>query len=104
LNYSKKDKSQDALKNYLADGNNDYSITGLKTSDLDHIDGDLTATYSVKHSNAVSSFSKDYYVDLDFKKEFNGSDFDTSKRKLDYLFPYKHIERITELTIPQDIK
>jgi len=105
LNYIRKDKSADALKKYLADGNGDYKIADLKTSNLDNIDGDLTANYTITHSNAVSSFSKDYYVDLDFKKELNGSDFDTSNRKLDFLFPYKtHVERITELTIPSGYK
>jgi len=105
LNYIKKDKSQDALKKYLADGNADYKIADFKTSDLNNIDGDLAATYSVTHVNALSSFGKDYYVDLDFKKELNGSNFDTSERKLDYLFPYKtHIERITELAIPSGYK
>lgn len=104
LNYIRKDKSQDALRKYLADGNSDYKITDLKTSDLDNIDGDLTASYSVTHSNAVTSFNKDIYVDLDFKKELNNSNFDTS-RKLDFLFPYKtHIERITELTVPSGYK
>ena len=105
LNYIRKDKSQDALKNYLADGNGDYKISDLKTSNLDNIDGNLTATYAVTHNNAVSSFSKDYYVDLDFKKELNGSDFDTAQRKLDFLFPYKtHVERVTELDIPSGYK
>ncbi len=105
LNTVKKDKSQDALKRYLANGSADYKITDLKTSSLDSIDGDLTASYSMVHSNAVTSFGKDYYVDLDFKKELSSSDFDTSKRKLDYLFPYKtHIERITELTVPAGYK
>lgn len=104
LNYIRKDKSQDALRKYLADGNSDYKITDLKTSDLDNTDGDLNASYSVTHSNAVTSFNKDYYVDLDFKKELNNSNFDTS-RKLDFLFPYKtHIERITELTVPSGYK
>lgn len=101
LNAIKKDKSQDALKKILTDGNRDYMITDLKTSGLDEIDGDLTATYTVMQGNVVSTFGKEVYIDLDFKKELNGSDFDTSKRRLDYLFPFKtHIERITELTIP----
>jgi hypothetical protein len=105
LNYIKKDKSQDALKNYLSDGNGDYKITDIKTSGLDNIDGDLTANYSFIHSNAVTSFNKDYYVDLDFRKELNNGSFDLDKRKLDYLFPYKtHIERVTELTIPAGYK
>ncbi len=105
LNYIRKDKSQDALKKYLADGNSDYKITDLTTSNLNDIDSNLTATYTVTHSNAVSSFSKDYYVDLDFKKELGSSNFDTTNRKLDFLFPYKtHLERITELTIPAGYK
>lgn len=105
LNNIKKDKSQDALKKYLADGNADYKITDLTTSDLNEIDGDLNAAFTVAHTNAVSSFGNDYYVDLDFKKEFNGGDFDTAKRKLDFLFPYKmHLERTTELTIPAGYK
>lgn len=104
LNNIKKDKSQDALKKYLADGNADYKISNLATSDINNIDGDLTANYAVTHSNAVSSFGKDYYIDLDFKKELNGGDFDSS-RKLDFIFPYKtHVERITELSIPSGYK
>lgn len=104
LNTIKKDKSQDAFKKYLADGNADYSINDLATSDINNIDGDLTASYDIKHSNAVSSFGKDYYVDLDFKKELNGSDFD-STRKLDFWFPYKtHLTRVTELTVPSGYK
>ena len=85
--------------------NTDYAISDLKTSDLNEIDGDLSTNYTVTHANAVSSFGNDYYVDLDFKKEFNGGDIDTVKRKLDYLFPFKtHVERITELTIPAGYK
>jgi len=105
LNNIKKDKSQETFMKYLAGGNSDYKITDLKTSDIDDIDGDLTASYSLVHSNVVSSFGKEYYVDLDFKKELNSGAFDTSKRKLDYLFPFKtHIERITELAIPAGYK
>ena len=105
LNYVRKDKSGDALKKYLANGNSDYKIADIKTSDINSIDGDLTASYTVTHANAVSSFNKDYYVDLDFKKEFNNASFDLDKRKLDYLFSYKtHIERITELDLPQGYK
>jgi len=95
LNNTRKDKSEETLKKYLADDNADYKISDLVTSDINNIDGDLTATYAVTHSNAVSSFGKDYYIDLDFKKELNVSDFDSS-RELDFVFPYKtHLERIT---------
>ena len=104
LNTTRKDKSEDALKKYLSEDNGDYKINDLVTSDINNIDGDLTATYAVTHNNAVSSFGKDYYVDLDFQKDLNGLDFD-STRELDYLFPYKtHVERITELSIPSGYK
>ena len=100
MNKIKKDKSKDAFEKYLSDGNADYKIQNFTTSDVNNIDGVLTANYTITHSNAVSSFGKEYYVDLDFKKEMNGGTLD-STRKLDYVFPYKtHIERITELVIP----
>src|SRR6266487_350837 len=49
----------------------------------------------------LSNNNKDYYVDLDFGKEMNDYRFDTSKRDLDYWFPYKtNVIRETQLIIP----
>ena len=101
LNAIKKDKTEESFIRYLSDDNKDYVITNFKTSDVNNFDQDLAASYSVNHKNAVSSFSKEYYVDLDFSKEMNSFIFDTAKRNLDYWFPHKtDIGRETELTLP----
>jgi len=101
LNSIKKDKSVESFTKYLSNGNTDYVITNLKTSDLNNFDRDISATYSINHKNAVSSFDKEYYVDVDFTKELNDFAFDTSKRDLDFWFDYKmNLSKQTEFTIP----
>src|SRR6266542_1038144 len=101
LNAVKKDKSEESFIRYLSNNNKDYILTDLKTSDVNNFDKNLTVSYSVNYKNAVSSFGKDYYVDLDFGKEMNDYRFDTSKRDLDYWFPYKtNVIRETQLIIP----
>jgi len=101
LNSIKKDKSIESFTKYLSLGNNDYVITDLKTSNLNNYDKDISAMYNIDHKNAVSSFDKEYYVDLDFTKELNDFIFDTTKRDLDFWFDYKmNLSKQTELEIP----
>jgi hypothetical protein len=101
LNSIKKDKSQESFIRYLSNGNNDYLITDLKTSDLNNFDQNISAAYTIDHKNAVSSFDKDYYVDLDFTKELGDFTFDTAKRDVDFWFSYKmNMSKETDLTIP----
>lgn len=102
LNSLKKDKMNDAFTKYLSNDDKNYVLEDFKTSDISNYDKPLNATYTITHKNAVSSFDKDYYVDLDFDKEFSTFIFDTTKRKLDYWFSHKtNISRETELTIPE---
>ena len=102
LNAVKKDKTEESFIRYLSDDNKDYLINNFKTSDVNNFDETLTSSYSIDHKNAVSSFGKEYYVDLDFNKEMNSFTFDTLKRMQDYWFSHKtNIVRETELTIPQ---
>jgi len=101
LNSIKKDKSLESFTKYLSLDNNDYVISDLKTSDLNNYDKDISATYNIDHKNAVSSFDKEYYVELDFTKELNDFIFDTTKRDLDFWFDYKmNLSKQTELAIP----
>ena len=92
----------EAFVRYLSDDNKDYILSAFQTSDINNYDIPLTASYNITHKNAVSAFDKDYYIDLDFGKEFGSFLFDTAIRKLDYWFDYKiNISRQTELMIPQ---
>jgi hypothetical protein len=88
LNNIKKDKSKDAFVRFLSDNNKDYAIQNLNTTDLENFDGKLTASYDLAFRNTVSNFGKEYYVTLDFRKEFGGFSF-SDERTHDYWFDYK---------------
>lgn len=101
LNYIKKDKSADAFKKYLSNDNGDFVISDFKTSDLNNFDKSITASYQFTQKNAVSSFGKDMYVDLDFRKEYNDFIFKKDERVNDYWFTSKEeLNRETVLNIP----
>jgi hypothetical protein len=105
FNSIRKEKSEDAMVRYLSNDNSDYAITELNHSKTDNIDGDFTAGYQLNFKNAVSTFSKDYYVDLDFKKEFINSAIKVNERKNDFWFDYKsNIVKEAELAIPAKYK
>ncbi|MEO6633613.1 MAG: hypothetical protein ABIN13_17870, partial [Mucilaginibacter sp.] len=68
-------------------------------------DANLSASYKVNFKNAVSVFSKAYYIDLDPRKEFINSAIKIDERKHDYWFDYKtNITKETELAIPANYK
>jgi hypothetical protein len=101
LNGIKKDKSKEAFMKYLSENNKDYMLTDFATSNLDDFDKSITAKYNLSFRNAVSNFGKEYYVDLDFRKEFGSFTFDTAERTHDYWFDYKtNVLRETELLVP----
>ncbi|MGZ3822010.1 MAG: transglutaminase-like domain-containing protein, partial [Mucilaginibacter sp.] len=105
LNSIKKERADEAIVKYLSNDNNDYKITDLKLSSTDNPDKDLTAVYNVNNKNAVTSFSKSYYVDLDFRKELINSAIKISDRKHDFWFDYRiNLCKETELAIPANYK
>jgi hypothetical protein len=105
LNSIKKENTDEAMKRYLSNNNNDYVIKDLTMSNTTNPDKDITATYSVDIKNGVSVFSKEYYVDLDPKKEYINSAIKTDERKHDYWFGFKeNLCKETELTLPANYK
>jgi hypothetical protein len=101
INTTKKDNVKEAFTKFLADHNANYTITNLTTSNLDNWDKSISASYNIDYKNALSAFDKDLYIDVDFRKEFEKFDFDTSKRKTDYLLNYKYnIIHETEIALP----
>lgn len=105
LNSIKKERADDAMIKFLSNDNSDNEIKNLNLSSTDNPDKDLTATYSVNYKNAVSSFSKSYYVDLDLKKEFLKSAIKIEERKYDFWFDYKmNMSKQIELAIPANYK
>jgi len=105
LNSIKKEKADEAMLKFLSNDNLDYEISNLNLSSTDNPDKDLTASYNLNFKNAVSSFSKSYYVDLDQRKEFMNSTIKIGERKHDFWFDYKsNIIKQTELAIPANYK
>ena len=97
----KKDKASEAFTKYLGGGNPDVQISGLETSDLENFDKNVTAKYKFTQKNAVSSFGKELYIDLDFRKELKDFTFKKDERNTDYWFDYKSdMQRETVLSLP----
>jgi transglutaminase-like putative cysteine protease len=105
LNSIKKNRQEDALREYLAKGNAAYQISNLKIINLNDYNADLKIEYDVVFRDAVSAFDKESYIDLDNRKDYGQFRFDESKRKLPYQFPYKdHMIFETELELPANAK
>lgn len=105
LNAIKREKSEEAMNSYLSNNNSDYHVGNLNLSNIANIDQDLIADYQVEYKNAVSSFGKSYYVDLDFKKEYANAAIKVGERKLDYWFDYKvNLYKEVELNIPANYR
>lgn len=105
INSVKHENTDEAMMKFLSGDNSDYTITNLVMSNTGNADIDLTATYDLNYKNAVNIFSKDLYIDLDTKKEFNDMAIKTDERKYDYWFSNKtNITTQAELTIPANYK
>jgi len=105
LNSIKLENTDKAMVKYLADDNLDYTVNNLKLSSTANPDKDLTATFDLDHKNAVNVFSKDYYINIDTKKELADIVIKTAERKHDFWFSYKmNINIQTELDIPANYK
>jgi hypothetical protein len=94
----KKDKLDNAIRNYVNGGKKDYEISNLVLINSKPEEGKMSIQYNLVQQNAINIFGNDMYVDLDFRKSFTGFKIDTIKRKLDYMFPYK-MNDITETTL-----
>ena len=105
LNNIKKEKQEDALKEFLAEGRNNYQVSNLKIINLNDYNADLKIEYDLLFKDAVTSFGKETYIDIDDRKDFTRFKFDTSKRKLPFIFPYKMDMLFeVELQLPNDVK
>lgn len=105
INLTKKDRLQTALESYITNKNSHYKISNIKTTQLDQRDGDLEVDFDLLYPDAVSSFGKEMYIDIDYNKEYNNAVIDTVKRKTDIRFDCKNnYITETELAIPAGYK
>ena len=100
----KTDNLNNTLIKYLSLSNQDYTVTNLKTSDFSKPDSVFTINYDMEQKNAASSFGNEIYVDMDYRKEWDGFTID-SGRVTDKMLPYKtHLLTEVELALPDGYK
>lgn len=100
-NTIKKQHQEQALENYLSDGDSKYGIQGLLVKNINDWNNDIHIQYSVNHKDAVAEFGDEKYLDIDTQKEFMNAEID-SARKTDYCFSYKYnISRNIEVDLPE---
>ena len=97
----KKDQLDAALKEYLSENTKDYQLNNITIQNAVQDEKPLELKYNVVQANAVNSFGKEIYLDLDFRKEVGTLKIDTTKRTQDYILPYKmHLVTETSLDLP----
>jgi Transglutaminase-like superfamily/Domain of Unknown Function with PDB structure (DUF3857) len=105
LDQIKKEKLEDALKRFLANGNNNYQVNDLKIINLNNYNEDLKIEYELLYKNAAATFDTETYLSLDERKDFSGLSIDTAGRKFPFVFPYKDNRIIEiELQLPANAK
>lgn len=101
----KKEKQDEALRKYLAEGNQNYQISNLKILNLDNYNADLKIEYDLLFKEAAVTFDKEVYLDVDNRKDYAQFNVDVAKRKLPYQFSYKnHTIFETEIQLPEGTK
>lgn len=101
----RKTKIDEALQQYLSKENSQYRITDMRTSDLHDWNADLVIHYDVSHSDAVSAFGDELYIEMDFRKEMEDAGIDTASRTHDLWLPYKRqLVQETQLELPEGFR
>lgn len=103
LNDIKQDKQDNALKQFLSEGKSNFEISNLKIDNLSNYNADLKVEYDVVWKEVVTVFDKDFYLDIDNRRNLQGFKIDTAKRKLPYWFDFKNnLVFETEVLLPAD--
>ena len=102
LNDIKQEKQESALKQFLAEGKQNFEISNLKIGNISNYNADLKVEYDVLWKDALSTFDKESYLETDNRRHFAGMKIDTSKRRLPYWLPFKNdLISETEIQVPE---
>lgn len=101
LNNIKQDKQENALKQFLAEGKQNFNISNLKIDNISNYNADLKVEYDVVWKDVLTTFDKESYLDADNRRNLDNFKIDTSKRKLPYWFDFKNnLVFETEIQLP----
>lgn len=97
----KQDKQENVLKQFLAEGKQNFEITNFKITNITDHNADLKVEYDVLWKDALTVFDKETYFDTDNRRHLENLKMDTVNRKLPYWFPFKNnLVFETEIKIP----
>jgi hypothetical protein len=98
------DHKEDAMTNWLRQGDANISVTNIKNSDFNERQKPLQISFDLKASNQITKAGEELYIIMDWEKEFSGLEI-PADRKNDYEFSQKYfLTTQTELTLPEGYK
>ncbi len=101
LNEIKQDKQENALKQFLAKGKQNFEISNLKITNIINYNSDLKVEYDVLWKDALTVFDKETYLDADNRRNLESFKIDIDKRKQPYWLDFKNnLIFETEIQIP----
>ncbi|WP_276372664.1 transglutaminase domain-containing protein [Chryseolinea sp. H1M3-3] len=69
-NYTKNDRKDEFMEDFISHGNKNVKTSNLKMPDLKERGGPLDLECDMLYTGAVSSFNNEYYIDIDPAKNF----------------------------------
>jgi len=100
LNDIKTDKQENALKQYLGRGKQNFEISNFKMTNINDYNTDLKVEYDVVWKDILTVFDKEIYIEADNRRSFENFKIDTAKRKTPYWFDFKnHLIFETEIEL-----
>jgi Transglutaminase-like superfamily/Domain of Unknown Function with PDB structure (DUF3857) len=100
----RKDNKNDALVNWIKNGDGNVEVSNIKNSDFNDRQKPLQLTFDFKASNQITKAGNELYVVMDWEKDFGSYEM-PADRKNDYEFDQKYYYTVqTELTIPTGYK
>jgi hypothetical protein len=81
----KQDKQENALKQFLAEGKQNFEISNMVIKNIANYNAPLQVEYDVNWKDVLTVFDKDTYLELDNRRNFDNFKMDTIKRKLHLL-------------------
>ncbi|MGE4585943.1 MAG: transglutaminase family protein [Mangrovibacterium sp.] len=98
---TKTNEQHDALKQFLGRGRINDQIENIQLSGADSLADKIEISYCETRKSDLKRIDDELYVNLNICQDFINAKIDTSRRRNDYLLPYKdHIVRESQLIIP----
>lgn len=100
----RKDNKNDALTNWIRNGDQNVEVSNLRNSDFNDRQKPLQLTFDFKAHNQITKTGNELYIVMDWDKDFGSLEM-PADRKNDYEFNQKYYYTVqTELAIPAGYK